>query len=71
MMTIKDENDEILLQKRMQETIKAIIVDLLQEKLEALDASDDCRSITKSEHSDELFDFLYKTSNDTCRDCAH
>ena len=26
--------------------------------------------MNESEHSDELFDFLYKTSNNTCQDSA-
>ena len=43
---------------------------MLQEKLEAQDASDESSDISKSGHSDERFDFLLKTSNNTCRDSA-
>ena len=33
------------------------------------DASDESSNMNESEHSDKLFDFfLYKTSNNTCRD---
>ena len=50
----------------MQQTVKA--ANLLQEKLEAQDASDG--DMTESELSKELFHFVYKTNNITCRDSA-
>ena len=52
----------------MQQTFEAKVTKLLQEKLEAQDASDESDDMDKSKHSDELFDFLHKTSNNTCRD---
>ena len=54
----------------MQQTFKAKVTNLLQEKLEAQDASDEISNISKSEHSDKRFDFLHKTSNNTFRDSA-
>ena len=54
----------------MQQTFKAKVTDLLQEILEAQDASDESSDLNESEHSDQLFDFLHKTSNNTCRDSA-
>ena len=54
----------------MLQTVEAKVVNLLQEKLEAQDASDESSDMSESEHSDELFDFLRKTSNNTCRDSA-
>ena len=52
----------------MQQTFEAEVTKLLQEKLEAQDASDESDDMDESKHSDELFDFLQKTSNNTCRD---
>ena len=54
----------------MQQTFKAKVTNSLHEKLEAQDASDKSSNMNESEHSDELFDFLHKTSNNTCRDSA-
>ena len=54
----------------MQQTFKAKVTNLLQEKLEAQDASDESCDMNESQHSDELFDFLRKTCNNTCRDSA-
>ena len=52
----------------MQQTVKAKVVNLLCEKLKrAFDKSSD---MNESEHSDKLFDFSYKTNNNTCRDSA-
>ena len=43
----------------MQQTVKAKVVNLLQEKLKELDASDESSDMNKNEHSDELlFDFF-------------
>ena len=53
-----------------QQTVKAKVVDLLQEKLEAQHASDESSDMNASEHSEKLFDFSYKTSNNTCRNSA-
>ena len=53
----------------MQQTFKAEVTNLLQEKLEAQD-SDENSDMNESEHSDERFDFLHKTSSSTCRDSA-
>ena len=50
--------------------VKAKVVNWLQEKLETQHASDETSDMNGSEHSDKLFDFLYKTSNNTCPDCA-
>ena len=50
----------------MQQTFKAKVTNLLQEILEAQDASDESSDLNESEHSDQLFDFLHKTSNNTC-----
>ena len=54
----------------MQQTVKAKVVNLLQEKLEAQNAFDESRNMNKSEHFDELFDFYTKTSNNTRRNSA-
>ena len=74
MMTIEDGNDEdSFVYKGMQQTVKAKVVNLLREKLEAQeqqDVSDGGSDMDENEHSDELFDFLFKGSNDTCRDSA-
>ena len=74
MMTIEDENDEdSFIYKGMQQTVKAKVVNLLREKLEAQeqqDVSDGGSDMDENEHSDELFDFLFKGSNETCRDSA-
>ena len=75
MMTIEDENDEdSFVYKGMQQTVKAKkVVKLLREKLEAQeqqDVSDGGSDMDENEHSDKLFDFLFKCSNDTCRDSA-
>ena len=74
MMTIEDENDEdSFVYKGMQQTGKAKVVNLLREKLEAQeqqDVSDEGSDMDENEHSDELFDFLFKGSNETCRDSA-
>ena len=74
MMTIEDENvEDTFVYKGMQQTVKAKVVDLLREMLEVQerqDASDGGSDMNDNEHSDELFDFLFKTSNDTCRDSA-
>ena len=74
MMTIEDENDkDSFVNKGMQQTVKAKVVNLLREKLEAQeqqDVSDGGSDMDENEHSDKLFDFLFKGSNDTCRDSA-
>ena len=74
MMTIEDENDEdSFVYKGMQQTVKAKVVNLLREKLEAQeqqDVSDGGSDMDENEHSDELFGFLFKGSNETCRDSA-
>ena len=44
----------------MQQTFKAKVTSLLQEKLEAQDAIDERGDMNESEHSDELFDFYTK-----------
>ena len=49
----------------MQQTLKAKVTNLLEEKLEAQDASDESNDMNESEHSEELFDFLLKTSINT------
>ena len=50
------------------ESDKAKVVNLLQEKLEAQEASDESTDMSESEHLDKLFDFfLYKASNNTCQ----
>ena len=49
----------------MQQTLKAKVTNLLEEKLEAQDASDESNDMNESEHSDELFDFLLKTRINT------
>ena len=49
----------------MQQTFKAKVTNLLQEKLEAQYASDESSDMNKSEQSDKRFDFLHKTSNNT------
>ena len=54
----------------MQQTLKAKVTNLLQQKLEAQDASDESSDMSESEHSDKHFNFLHKTSNNTCRDNA-
>ena len=54
----------------MQQTFKAKVTNLLQEKLEAQGASDESSDTNESESSDKLFDFLHKTSNNTCLDIA-
>ena len=54
----------------MQQTFKAKVTNLLQEKLEGQDASDESSDMNESEHLDELFDFSPKRSNSTCRDSA-
>ena len=41
----------------MQQTLKAKITNLLQEKLEAQDAFNEISDMNESEHSDELVDF--------------
>ena len=50
----------------MQQTFRAKVSNLLQEKLEAQDAYDESSDVNKSEHSDEIFDLLHKTSYNTC-----
>ena len=74
MTTIEDENDEdSFVYKGMQQTVKAKVVNLLREKLEAQeqqDVSDGGSDMDENNHSDKLFDFLFKGSNDTCRDSA-
>ena len=52
----------------MQQTVKAKVVNLLQEKLEANGASDESSDINKGEHLDKLF--FHKTSSNACRDSA-
>ena len=54
----------------MQQTFKDKVLNLLQEKLEAQDGSDESSDMNESEHSGELFDFLNKANNNTCRDRA-
>ena len=54
----------------MQQTFKAKVTNLFQEKLEVQDASDESSDMTAKEHSEELFVFLLKTSINTCRDRA-
>ena len=34
------------------------------------DASDESNDLNKSEYSDKVFDFLFKTNNNTCQDRA-
>ena len=47
------------------------LYNFLQEKQEAQDASDESSELNENEHLDKLFDFLYKTNNNTkWRDCA-
>ena len=74
MMTIEDENDEdSFVYKGMQQTVKAKVVNLLREKLEAQEqqnVSDGGSDMDENKHSDKLFDLLFKGSNDTCRDSA-
>ena len=47
---------------------QAKVTNLLPEKLEGQDASDESSNMNKSEHLDKLFDFLHKTNINTCRD---
>ena len=54
--------------KEMQQTVQAKVVYSLKEKLEAQDSSNESSDMNESELLDEFFDFLYKTSNNTCRD---
>ena len=54
----------------MQQTVKAKVVNCLQEQLEAQDTFNESSDMNQSEHSGKLFDCLYKTSNNTCRDSA-
>ena len=54
----------------MQQTFKAKVTNLLQQKLEAQDAFDESSNLNESEHSDKLLGFLHKTKNNTCRDSA-
>ena len=54
----------------MQQTLEFKVFNLFQEKLEERDAFDEGGDMNESEHSDELFDFLNKTCNNTCRDSA-
>ena len=54
----------------MQQTVKAKVINLLLEKLEAQDAFNESSDLNESKHSKELFDFLYKISNNICRDSA-
>ena len=54
----------------MQLTLKTKVVNLLQEKLEVQDASNESSDMNKSENLKKLFDFLYKTSNNTCQGSA-
>ena len=49
-----------MMYKRMQQMVKAKIVNLLQKKLEAQDASDDSSDMNESEHLDKLFVFYSK-----------
>ena len=56
--------------KGVQKTFNAKVTNLLQEKLEAQDASDESSNMNESKPSDEVFDFLHKTSVNTCRDSA-
>ena len=56
--------------KGIHQTVKAKVVNLLQERLEAQNAFDESSDMHESEDLDELFDFLCKTSNCTCRDSA-
>ena len=44
----------------MQQAFKAKVTNLLQEKLEAQDASDEMGDMNESERSGELFDFYTK-----------
>ena len=52
----------------MQQSVKLKVVNLQQKKLNR--AFDKSSNMNESEHSDKLFDFLYKTTNNTCRDSA-
>ena len=54
----------------MQQTVKATVANLLLEKWEAQGASNEDNNLTESEHLDKIFDFLYKTSNNPCRNSA-
>ena len=49
--------------KGMQQTVKAKVANLLLEKWEAQEASNEGNDLTESEHLYKLFDFLSKTSN--------
>ena len=44
----------------MQQTFKAKVTNLLQEKSEAQDTSDEMSDMNESEHSNKLFDFYTK-----------
>ena len=54
----------------MYQTFKAKVTYLLQKKLEALDASDESSDMNPSEHFEQTFRCLRKTSNNTFRDSA-
>ena len=59
MITFAVENDETpFAHKGMQQTFKAKVTNLLQEKLEAQGASDEWSDMNESEHSDKRFDFF-------------
>ena len=68
-MTIEDGNDKYEYEG-MQQTVKAKVVNLLQEKSEEQSASDESSDMNESAHSDQFFDFFYKTSNNTWWDSA-
>ena len=70
MMTIEVENEEtILCIKECSKRLNAKVTNLLQEKSEAPDASNESSVMNESEHSDKRFDFLHKTSNNLPRQC--
>ena len=71
MIIIENENDEDSIgHKGMQQTVKAKVVNLLKEKLETQDVSNESSDMNGSEHSYELFCFLHKTRNNFCRNSA-
>ena len=49
--------------KGVQQTFYAEVTNLLEEKLEALDASDESSNMNGSEHSHELFDFFLQNKH--------
>ena len=54
----------------MQQTNKVKEANLFQEKLEEQDAFDESSDLNEREHTDKVFEFLYKTSINTCQESA-